>query len=416
MDAITPEDIQRLLASRQGQSLGAGDYNQLRDLHQNLYNQRAAAQPGPWQANYYQQQPVETADTLSTGSEQQKLPWSSQMQTALPSLVRQFGSAQRPMSYGAMGNTLLANGQEYHASSGGGAPIQQARAIAAATLGAPRSEDDRWSQADQYLTAHGYDGMQKNQMLTHLFGEDPLHRQTRQHDWMKDAIAMRQKEAEFNDAHGKSIQDQYIKSAGGDDPEDILATRGTNPAMPKAFWRKGKRLAPDAMNPDGREIPGEWVDRSDPAMDYMMSLRRAMGMRDGGPQNSKAALAAEFQQLHAERTAANGGNQNAAPALPPAHAPTAPYQTSNPAFAALAPRTEYDPRASTFDNHAAAAAGLISRWGARPVMGGLGIPAAIGSAARGASSGLDAIYRYFHRQPTEEEMRTMPFDELAHWR
>lgn len=351
MDGLTPEDIQRLLASRQGQALGAGDYNTLRDLHQNLYNARAASQPGPWQASYYQQPQQDRTDIIHTGTgEPQKLPWDSRLQQLLPQYSRMFGAPTRQVGYGMMGSLPYAGGQAFapdtapeHIDMGsasvrplmpdsplgnypqGPSLLGQAQARAAQMAGPARSMGDRMAALNTYAQAHNLDGLDARQLGMHVFGQDPVEYANSEEARAEKDRAYRLQAVAALDAHNKAAREASEAAVSvplgltGETfkkhPEWLISSAGYHD-----ITDEGEPVGPDT-HPSRirRNVYSAYV----PPQPSYDNMGNATGKTKGyytevpyGPtqaviqgsqhygQNPMDAAQAEFQQLHAQREAA----------------------------------------------------------------------------------------------------------------
>lgn len=239
-------------------------------------------------------------DALSTGGEQQKLPQDPRVMAMLPQLMRSLNAGPAQPGYARIGDDIF-QGREKVDLAGTTPQDWMAQHPTTAPVAVSLTPDQRMARARALAASTGWPGEQQNQAVLHMIGQDPLSYDKQQHDWMQQAKT-------FQDAHRKAQLDEYqtwAKSAEGD-PEDILSTFGKNPQLPSAYYRPGRNLAPDPLNPsEVRQIPGGWTNVSGATVNQLQRLRQSLGLND---EAANASLAARMHELLA-KAASDGGSQ-----------------------------------------------------------------------------------------------------------
>lgn len=184
------EQIDAYLASPRGQSLGAGQWNDLQGMRQNAYNSRPAT-VAPEQT-----QPGASAAFLQM----------------LPQLQRQYGNSTPAVSYGIAGNRAYVNGRIMDLPEG--KDISWAQQQAEAQAGPERSPIARSIEFIDSLRKRGADDGTINALHTRVFGADPVTLQKRSDDQMKFAVDLQNRKLELEKGRVAGLDDT-IKQYGG---------------------------------------------------------------------------------------------------------------------------------------------------------------------------------------------------------
>jgi len=307
-DYSTPEGVSSYLASPEGSSLGAGDYNRLRDLHALLYNQRAAATPAT-PNNWGGLQSVNNAPDLNGLAQQ----------------IAQQHFSNRPVSYGRLGNELMVGGKPYtydlagDASNAGvsqDAYMQQAVKMMQAKQ--PEfSLDKAYKQAFASPLLQQLPGDQRAKVVAMAspYGQDYGEFQKSQMENMSNLEKlqlMRQKAKQDDELFGinktKGLQDVYLtgaKTLGASNPEEIRTTYNADPAHPNQFRHRVQKFD-DQGNPLG-EGQDQWMYAQPESVKSWLSTGAPLGYSGdlSSDQNRaiQAAQARKLAQLEAERRA-----------------------------------------------------------------------------------------------------------------
>lgn len=280
-----------LLNSPQGQNLGAGDFNSLRDAQSYAVNSRGG--PAPYQATYYAQQPQTQVPVMLGTGERQNVGLDPNVLAGLIQSSR--GNPQPQWNESNSGNDF---GYNSLAASAPQAP----------QLTSP-AQRMAWIQSQRALRTAT--APQQSGYYEQTFGVDPFSDQLRAQKNMEAAIAMQQKQAEMQKT-GFDAFTTATKSLGADNPQEFLTSYNTDPSRPNQFLIQGKTVPDTNMPGQFVQQPPRWQFVQPEAAKYALSL---------APQGYSAGLSSDqaaqrFVALHAKGSPDMGTPAPSAPSQP----------------------------------------------------------------------------------------------------
>lgn len=359
----TPAQLFGLLNSPQGQSLGASQWNALRD--QAAYAQNSAGGPQPWQGSYYTQpQQVQTPVTLGSGERQN---------VGLdPSTLQMLLQQSRP-------NTQ----PQWHESNAGNDYGYNALASSATTGPQLDTPQQRMSWLQSQPSLRNSTAPQQSGYYEQLFGIDPASDQLRQQKNAEAYVKMQQDQIGIGKGYGEQADD-IAKGAGGT-PESIInsvAYRDLIRDPQTGLLRQPKT----GENPDVSGYLSHYVETHMDASDPTMPARMVPGHFEGITPNSLQTL--QFLLNARNQSAANprqysmpmggGGPTTQGPMQPQGIQPFSMPQTTAAEFAALhaarpasLPQVAVQPDQASVQPTGTAASALAFRNAIPDVIGGV---------------------------------------------